>query len=381
MPLSGRKFYAESAARVVCEYRQLMARRVLVVDNRASFRRLALLALNSWGHDVVGEASTAEEATRRAAELQPDTVLVDIGLPDGDGFSLTADLVALPTPPRVILTSADDDAVYAVLALRAGALGFVPKHELSGTKLRYLIESDEHSRRAGSFGAEATAYARGRPGYPEAALRFCLPEDARRVLDLGAGTGKLTGGLLALGLEVVAVEPSSEMRALIDPPADVRGGTAEAIPLEDAAVDAVLVGQAFHWFDRDPALAEIARVLRPGGTVGLLWNRVRGGETWIEEIARAMREASHSVEVDAPWKARKDLTDPEWRTFTHEQETDAEGLLDNVRSRSAVILSDPAEREQVLERVRALVPPGHFRLPLECGVWRAARVDPRHEAA
>jgi DNA-binding NarL/FixJ family response regulator len=358
-----------------------MTRRVLVVDNRASFRRLALLALNSWGHVVVGEASTAAEAMRHAAELRPDTVLVDIGLPDGDGFSLTTELVALPSPPRVILTSADDDAVYTVLALRAGALGFVPKQELSGAKLRNLIESDEHGRRAASFGAEAAAYARGRPGYPPAALRFCLPEAARRVLDLGAGTGKLTGGLLALGLEVIAVEPSPEMGALIDPSADVRAGTAEAIPLEDAAVDAVLVGQAFHWFAREAALAEIVRVLRPGGTVGLLWNRVRGGEAWIQEIARAMREASHSVEVDAPWMDRDDLTDPEWRTFTHWQETDAEGLLDNVRSRSVVILTEPDERERVLERVRALAPPGRFRLPLECGVWRATRVDPHHEAA
>jgi SAM-dependent methyltransferase len=232
---------------------------------------------------------------------------------------------------------------------------------------------DEHSRRAASFGAQAAAYARGRPDYPQAALRWCLPENARRVLDLGAGTGKLTSGLLALGLQVVAVEPSEEMRALIAPSADVRAGIAEAIPLEDATVDAVLVGQAFHWFDRNPALAEIGRVLRPGGTVGLLWNRIRAGEPWLEEIARAMREASHTVEVEAPWSGRDDLTDPQLRTFTHGHDTDVESLLDNVRSRSAVILTDPVEREQVLARVRGLAPAGRFRLPLECGVWRSTR--------
>jgi DNA-binding NarL/FixJ family response regulator len=119
-----------------------MTRRVLVVDNRASFRRIALLALTSWGHVVVGEAGTAAEALRQAAEIRPDTVLVDIGLPDGDGFSLTVDLVALPWPPRVVLTSADDDPVYTDLAVQAGARGFVPKHDLSGAKLRSLIESE-----------------------------------------------------------------------------------------------------------------------------------------------------------------------------------------------------------------------------------------------
>jgi SAM-dependent methyltransferase len=233
---------------------------------------------------------------------------------------------------------------------------------------------DEHVRRAGSFGAQADAYARGRPGYPAAALHYVLPDNARRVLDLGAGTGKLTVGLLELGLEVVAVEPSAQMRALIPPAAEAPAGSAEAIPLADAAVDAVLVGQAFHWFERDRALAEIARVLRPGGTVGLLWNRIRPGEPWVEEIARLMREASHSVEADAPWTGRADLSDPEWRTFTHDHETDADGLADNVSSRSQVILRTDEERREVLARVRELAPAGRFRLPLECGVWRSTRI-------
>jgi DNA-binding NarL/FixJ family response regulator len=96
----------------------------------------------SWGHVVVGEAGTAAEAMQRASELRPDTVLADIGLPDGDGFSLTVDLLALPSPPRVVLTSADDDAVNPPAAARAGAYGFVPKGDLPGAKLRSLIEND-----------------------------------------------------------------------------------------------------------------------------------------------------------------------------------------------------------------------------------------------
>ena len=141
------------------------------------------------------------------------------------------------------------------------------------------------ARRAGAFGAGADAYVRGRPGYPEAALRACLPEVARRVLDLAAGTGKLTEGLLALGLEVVAVEPLPEMRERIDPRADVLDGRAEEIPLPAASVDAVLVGQAFHWFDRERALAEVVRVLRPGGTVGLLWNLLDDRVPWVADVA------------------------------------------------------------------------------------------------
>ena len=136
----------------------------------------------------------------------------------------------------------------------------------------------------------------------------------------------------------------------------------------------MLVGQAFHWFDRDVALGEIARVLRPGGTVGLLWNRLRAAEPWIDELAGLMREASHTVEAEAPWSDRSDLTDPEWRTFAHDQETDLETLVDNVSSRSKVILKTDAERRHVLERVRELAPAGAFRLPLDCGVWRSSRL-------
>lgn len=113
---------------------------VLVVDDDASFRDLATRVLTAWGHVVIGEAASVEEALARAAELRPDTALVDIGLPDGDGFALTQQLRALPWPPRVVLISSDSDGANAPAARRAGACGFFPKDELSDRALRQLIE-------------------------------------------------------------------------------------------------------------------------------------------------------------------------------------------------------------------------------------------------
>src|SRR5438094_928298 len=133
------------------------------------------------------------------------------------------------------------------------------------------------ARRASSFGMHAAAYAEHRPDYPVAGIRWALAgaaHDVDAVLDLAAGTGKLTEGLLALGLTVTAVEPDPDMRAELTrrlPGVSALDGTAERIPLPDSSVDAVLVGQAFHWFDVNTALTEIARVLRPGGVLGALW--------------------------------------------------------------------------------------------------------------
>ena len=118
-----------------------MARTVLVVDDDASFRRLAGRLLAAWGHAVVGEAGSVAEAIARAAELRPECVLADIGLPDGNGFGLAHDLLALPDPPRVILISSDSDAANESAAARVGALGFVPKDELLGGRLRQLLEA------------------------------------------------------------------------------------------------------------------------------------------------------------------------------------------------------------------------------------------------
>lgn len=117
-----------------------MPRSVLVVDDDACFRQLAARILSSWGHAVVGQAESIEDALALARELRPDTALVDVGLPDGDGFMLAQRLRSLPWPMRVVLISADADRTNAPAARRAGACGFLAKDELSGHELRRLIE-------------------------------------------------------------------------------------------------------------------------------------------------------------------------------------------------------------------------------------------------
>jgi CheY-like chemotaxis protein len=117
-----------------------MAWSVLVVDDDASFRQLAARTLRSWGYAVVGEAATLAEAVERATALRPDAALVDIGLPDGDGFELAQRFAGLSCPPRVVLISSDSDAANEALARRMGAAGFVPKDELLGPSLRRLLD-------------------------------------------------------------------------------------------------------------------------------------------------------------------------------------------------------------------------------------------------
>lgn len=129
--------------------------------------------------------------------------------------------------------------------------------------------------RATSFGAWADEYDRWRPGYPDEAVAWLLPPDARRVAEVGAGTGKLTDRLVERGLEVDVVEPDGRMGGLIarrHPGVRVHESGAEALPIDDDFVDAVLVADAWHWFPKDESAAEVARVLRPGGWLGCVWN-------------------------------------------------------------------------------------------------------------
>jgi ubiquinone/menaquinone biosynthesis C-methylase UbiE len=236
-----------------------------------------------------------------------------------------------------------------------------------------------HRAAATGFARSVEAYERGRPDYPPEAIAYLRREldlrDGRTVVDLAAGSGKLTRQLVPLGCEVIAVEPVDEMRAAIGAGIRTLKGTAEAIPLPDASADAVTVAQAFHWFDGPKALAEIARVLRPGGTLALAWNR-RPVES--SPLHAAISEIINPYRDDAPahqtgrWReafASGELT--EW-THAWSQHMDADALADRVGSTSFVAALDDAERERVLARVRALAADGPVDLPYVCEVhlWR-----------
>lgn len=211
---------------------------------------------------------------------------------------------------------------------------------------------------AGSFGVAAAAYERGRPPYPPQALDWLLPAGVGRVLDLGAGTGKLTRALRERGLDVVAVEPSSGMREQLKlalPQVVALDGRAEAIPLEDDSVDAVLVAQAWHWVDPVRAVPEVARVLRPGGWLGLLWNVRDERAEWVAELGRIMHrhtgEDSETLpgEPGPPFGPVERL-DVEW---THRLRRDE--LIDLITSRSYVITLPADQRASVLADVAHLL--------------------------
>ena len=226
-----------------------------------------------------------------------------------------------------------------------------------------------HPAAAGGFGRSAAAYERGRPGYPAAAVdRLVAALPGRRVVDLAAGTGKLTRLLVARGCEVTAVEPVAEMRALIAPPARAVDGVAEAIGLPDASADGVTVAQAFHWFDGPRALAEIHRVLRPDGVLALLWNR-RDLRDGLQRRLTALLEPHRGgvpAHRDNAWRAALEdspLFGPlREETFANEQVVDADGLADRIASISFVAAMGEDERAALLRDVRALAGGGTVTL-------------------
>jgi ubiquinone/menaquinone biosynthesis C-methylase UbiE len=221
---------------------------------------------------------------------------------------------------------------------------------------------------AQAFDGVAEVYDRGRPSFPPEAVATLIDvlkiEAGVRVLDLAAGTGKLTRMLAPTGAELVAVEPLGGMRARLE--ASLLGvraveGTAEAIPLPDASIDAVTVAQAFHWFDGSAALAEIHRVLAPRGRLGLLWNVKDEQEDWVAqlgEIIELHRGTAPRV-LSGAWRAAFEETDLftplAAKHFSHVHEVDAEGVVDRLLSISFIAALTGEEREQVGEQVRRLL--------------------------
>jgi SAM-dependent methyltransferase len=238
-----------------------------------------------------------------------------------------------------------------------------------------------HETAARGFAESVEAYELGRPDYPRAALEPLALSRGLDVLDLAAGTGKLTRLLAESGATVTAVEPVAEMRAVLPESVRTLDGTAEAIPVEDGAVDLVTVAQAFHWFDGDAALVEIHRVLRPGGRLALVWNRrVEDApvNVAIDELVDPYRQGTPTHRGEA-WRAafeRTTLFGPLGEhLFENEQVLDADGLAARICSISFIACLPELERVRVLVRARELADDGPVTVPYRTEVLVCERLD------
>jgi len=240
---------------------------------------------------------------------------------------------------------------------------------------------------ASAFGSAAADYERARPSYPAEAIDVLRTRGGlgpgRKVLDLAAGTGKLTRLLVDAGAEVVAVEPVPGMReelAAAVPGVDVRDGVAEAIPLDDGAVELVTVAQAFHWFRFDEAVREIRRVLAPHGSVAILFNerdeRVPWVKTWNAVIEWHTRRIAYYQRTD--WRAvlaDGGLDDVAYDRAEWRQPMTRDLVASRVRSVSYIAELDEQGQQEYVDRVLALVEgfDEPFDLPYVTHVWTASR--------
>ncbi|MFI5776252.1 class I SAM-dependent methyltransferase [Nocardia sp. NPDC051570] len=255
------------------------------------------------------------------------------------------------------------------------------------------MDDPVRQRHSSSFGAAAPAYAEHRPDYAAAAVRWALESaPGLRVLDLGAGTGKLTGTLIALGANVIAVEPDpamlTELRRVL-PAARALPGSAEKIPLPDASVDAVLADNALHWFDMAVAGPEIARVLAPGGILAGLWNVMDNRVEWVAGLERVSGSAAIGPRDTATgWRAATAglhrpgtgliarFGSPEQAEFPHGQRRTADSLVATLATRAGVLVMPEPERQATLGRIHAFLASrpetthGEFTLPMLTGVLR-----------
>ncbi|WKU42868.1 class I SAM-dependent methyltransferase [Streptomyces sp. VNUA116] len=259
------------------------------------------------------------------------------------------------------------------------------------------MDHDEQLLHASSFGAAAVAYAEHRPDYAQAAVHWALEAaPGPRVLDLGAGTGKLTATLVPLGADVIAVEPDpamlTELRRSL-PGVRALSGSAEEIPLPDGTVDAVLAGNAMHWFDMAVAGPEIARVLAPGGILAGLWNLMDDQVEWVAGLARVGGSAAIGPR-DTPFSWRTETAgmhlpksgaaarfgSPEQAEFPHGQRRTADSLVATLATRAGMLVMPEQEQQAALERIRTFLAGtpetagGGFTLPMRTGVLRTRRL-------
>ncbi|WP_370246977.1 methyltransferase domain-containing protein [Nocardioides sp.] len=255
--------------------------------------------------------------------------------------------------------------------------------------------SEDHQRRARSFGVAAKAYHRGRPDYPDAAVRWLVepadsaaPDEQLLVLELGAGTGKMTTTLVAHGHAVHATDPDAAMLAVLraelpDVPTSASG--AEEIPLPDRSVDVVVAAQCFHWFDPETALAEIARVLKPEGHLAVVWNERDERIPWVRKLGRIIGTQDHLRDPAAALAASALFEEVAAETFPHWQVINRTSVVDLATSRSNVLTLDDDARHALLADLLALYDDygrgmDGMQLPYLTRCFRA-RVAPRPEPA
>ena len=247
--------------------------------------------------------------------------------------------------------------------------------------------SSEHpdAQQATSFGQAAGAYERGRPGYPAQAVEWMLPPRARTVADIGAGTGKLSSALAATGRRVIAVDPDQQMLDALHeryPDIDTRLGTGESIPLDDESVDVVTFAQAWHWVDPVRASREVARLLVPGGVLGLIWNIRDERVPWVAELSQIMKgSAAEQLIAEGGPTVAEPFGPLESRTFDWRRRLAVGELVDMASSRSYLITATAGHRERVLRQVRALAEreaagDGQVTLPYVTYAYRAVSPMP-----
>lgn len=241
-----------------------------------------------------------------------------------------------------------------------------------------------------SFGASAAHYDRARPTYPLSALNWTfapLGAGRLRVVDLGAGTGLLSRVVAAAGHEVIPVEPDPGMRAQLDavmPGVRALAGSAEAIPVPDASVDAVLAGTAYHWFDAELAHPEMARVLRPGGVLAAIWNDRDKATAWVAELSRLIGAhqyvSGRRAELDESRTFGPLFGDVTKQQFPHVVPQSPQGIADLVASRSNYLTATPDKQRLILDQITELCAThpelagrDAFDLPYLTTVYRAIR--------